>query len=51
MSADPKTNQIIGVYTHPDIGSPRKGGQLPEMGRYGAMVALTSTAIGNGKEF
>lgn len=43
-SVDPESNEFIGIYTHPDLGTPNPGGRLPLMGRYAAAVGMKSTA-------
>lgn len=59
INVDTENKEVIGVYTHPDMGTPRKGGSLPLMGKYAALVALKSTAhekqgplwlVGKGRE-
>ncbi|XP_039274431.1 elongation factor Ts, mitochondrial-like [Styela clava] len=37
---DESNNEFIGVYTHPDLQTPVKGGKLPLMGRYAALVKM-----------
>lgn len=40
------SDEFIGIYTHPDLGTPNAGGRLPLMGRYGAIVGMKTTATG-----